>query len=650
MSRCVSVRLPLLEAELSKLEIDVGILKERDQRRKLQDRVRRASGSVAAPTKRHRTPTPTPRPTSTLRNSIPISSSSDEDQDDVDGYNGDDQPRPVIAIAPIKLKLNPGDDTFAAPDYSVDNDERVGLSYAPPELPAKISPLVVEGKSMTQLMLDILDKFREHDPTQVFHDLVDLAEVPDYYEVIPRPMSFSCMEKKVLMGEYSGFPSFRKDMELIFNNCFTYNPKGGVYFKLGKAVSSNCNRVLKQAESKFSLHEHQPFINPFHEISECEFPIEPEITRLKLQTTLSGECSEGCGCVEVNNLGPYDLNTTQFESSCCDRQHALECSDACSCGPACQNRSIRDNSIASVVETSMVYGIDQYTFREIMSRLPIVLTDAERVSFVEKQLLPALNHYVPGMDMGVRQKVHMKYSLENLIENSSDDATLTCSRILIRAIEASELECFVYSKGHGAILASKNSIRKNEVVAEYFGEVYPAWRFYEKQSAIRQLTRSGGALSNLTLGFYNIMLERGMTDPQGYDLAYVDACRRGNFASRCSHSCDPNSTCVAIVTDNRYTISVIALREVSPGEEITFNYHSVTDSKEEHNDSICFCGQSKCRGRYIDYAGVDNFQQIIETQHRFAERALLLVDACRNPVLSLGDMDILDRCGFRSLV
>ncbi len=67
----------------------------------------------------------------------------------------------------------------------------------------------------------------------------------------------------------------------------------------------------------------------------------------------------------------------------------------------------------------------------------------------------------------------------------------------------------------------------------------------------------------------------------------------GNFewnpARRVNHSCSPN--CEACCEEGR--IWITALRDIQPGEEITFNYGYDLESYREHP---CYCGAPGCLG------------------------------------------------------
>jgi uncharacterized protein len=62
-----------------------------------------------------------------------------------------------------------------------------------------------------------------------------------------------------------------------------------------------------------------------------------------------------------------------------------------------------------------------------------------------------------------------------------------------------------------------------------------------------------------------------------------------NPARFLNHSCAPN--CEAVCEDGR--VWIVALRDLGPGEEITFNYGYDLDDYEEHP---CQCGATECAG------------------------------------------------------
>ena len=112
---------------------------------------------------------------------------------------------------------------------------------------------------------------------------------------------------------------------------------------------------------------------------------------------------------------------------------------------------------------------------------------------------------------------------------------------------------------------------------EYYGEVYEPWKWFEKQDYIKMVMKKKSLPD-----FYNIMLERHKDDPEGYDVLFVDPILIGNYSSRLSHSCDPNCATITTVVDGKYVIAMFATRDIRFGEELTFDYCSVTENRFEH--------------------------------------------------------------------
>ena len=68
-----------------------------------------------------------------------------------------------------------------------------------------------------------------------------------------------------------------------------------------------------------------------------------------------------------------------------------------------------------------------------------------------------------------------------------------------------------------------------------------------------------------------------------------------------NHCCDPNSGLVINGTDVR----LVALRIISPGEQITFDYSTTMDEDDFEFD--CLCQSPLCRGRIRDFKHLPEF-------------------------------------------
>ncbi|KAF8819479.1 bromodomain-containing protein [Cardiosporidium cionae] len=67
---------------------------------------------------------------------------------------------------------------------------------------------------------------------------------PDYYDVISRPMSFSCIKGKLRRFDYDAPMDFLADVQLVFSNCALYNKEGSVVAITGKAMEQYFNNQL----------------------------------------------------------------------------------------------------------------------------------------------------------------------------------------------------------------------------------------------------------------------------------------------------------------------------------------------------------------------------------------------------------------------
>jgi hypothetical protein len=58
---------------------------------------------------------------------------------------------------------------------------------------------------------------------------------------------------------------------------------------------------------------------------------------------------------------------------------------------------------------------------------------------------------------------------------------------------------------------------------------------------------------------------------------------------------------VVVSAGGRLTVALYTIRHVAPGEELTFDYASVTESEDEFKQAFCMCSARQCRGSYLHY-------------------------------------------------
>lgn len=73
--------------------------------------------------------------------------------------------------------------------------------------------------SLERLVHDL----RAQSHSAAFLARVNKRDAPDYYDVIKNPMDLGLMLKNVKSGKYRNKEAFRKDLDLIWDNCLAYN-------------------------------------------------------------------------------------------------------------------------------------------------------------------------------------------------------------------------------------------------------------------------------------------------------------------------------------------------------------------------------------------------------------------------------------------
>ena len=96
--------------------------------------------------------------------------------------------------------------------------------------------------------LKVINELLKLPETEIFKYPVDPIEnnVPNYYEVIKKPMDFSSIKKKIRRRQYTNFKEFCFDVDLIFDNCFKFNGEFSEVGRMGSIVKREFMRLLNE--------------------------------------------------------------------------------------------------------------------------------------------------------------------------------------------------------------------------------------------------------------------------------------------------------------------------------------------------------------------------------------------------------------------
>lgn len=89
---------------------------------------------------------------------------------------------------------------------------------------------------LQQALSKVLEQLRRVDKHEIFAELVDPKEVPDYYGVIKHPMAFSKMQQNLESGVYKTPQHFRDDLRLIIGNALIFNQPSTIFYKEAKRL------------------------------------------------------------------------------------------------------------------------------------------------------------------------------------------------------------------------------------------------------------------------------------------------------------------------------------------------------------------------------------------------------------------------------
>ncbi|KAL3311593.1 hypothetical protein Ciccas_009824 [Cichlidogyrus casuarinus] len=115
--------------------------------------------------------------------------------------------------------------------------------------------------TLQQRCLNILIEYQDKDQrvlSEPFMRLPTRKELPDYYDVIKRPMDFNKIRSKVRDGKYVTMDELEADIMLLCNNAQTYNMDGSLIFDdsiVLQSVWTNARQRLEQMEESFLAEE-----------------------------------------------------------------------------------------------------------------------------------------------------------------------------------------------------------------------------------------------------------------------------------------------------------------------------------------------------------------------------------------------------------
>jgi bromodomain-containing factor 1 len=165
--------------------------------------VKRSSPAVRAPREQRQPPRPAPAPATS--EAYAVADGVPQIRRESNGVNG----RPARAIKPPAAREIP----YAKPKRK---EHQLELRFCEHVLDEIRSPRYAQWNSVFLMPVDPV-----------------ALNIPHYRNVVKHPMDLSTMAQKLKQGQYGNAKEFRKDFELMIENCLLFNPQGNPVRDIG---------------------------------------------------------------------------------------------------------------------------------------------------------------------------------------------------------------------------------------------------------------------------------------------------------------------------------------------------------------------------------------------------------------------------------
>ncbi|KAF5379525.1 hypothetical protein D9615_006509 [Tricholomella constricta] len=89
------------------------------------------------------------------------------------------------------------------------------------------------------------DRITGLDRQEFFRNPVSKADVPDYFDIIKKPMCWTIIETKLDKHEYWDFQAFKNDIDLVIDNAILYNKPGTPFHKTALRIQTAAGPILE---------------------------------------------------------------------------------------------------------------------------------------------------------------------------------------------------------------------------------------------------------------------------------------------------------------------------------------------------------------------------------------------------------------------
>jgi len=112
-----------------------------------------------------------------------------------------------------------------------------------PEIPES-APIFDQWEKAAQRLIATLQR---NPKSYIFAEPVNVEalHIPDYHQIVKKPMDFSTIKTKLKESKYDKAQEFMDDMELVFYNCRLYNGIESEVGQIGTSIQEEYQRLIE---------------------------------------------------------------------------------------------------------------------------------------------------------------------------------------------------------------------------------------------------------------------------------------------------------------------------------------------------------------------------------------------------------------------
>ena len=101
----------------------------------------------------------------------------------------------------------------------------------------------------------MFEDIEENPSSYEFRDPVPWKELGlnDYPEIIKKPMDLSTCRRNLVKNKYKSYQELFTDMQLIWDNCKTYNIAGSEIYLLAETMEKSCRKIINQCKDDLGI-------------------------------------------------------------------------------------------------------------------------------------------------------------------------------------------------------------------------------------------------------------------------------------------------------------------------------------------------------------------------------------------------------------